>query len=178
MWRTPSNLQDISFWQLGKKPARYAGDTRTTSPSRSLYLYIQTMTSGCGCSVTLAKSVLISWCWSDARIRERAETKPRHQPPVDIGCLTLRPGTGGVSGMTGDTGMTTTMTRVTTTAAAAKMKTMSITVTMTMSVCSLDRVTVLIRVLETLFKVMKNVFFAFHSTCYLIIYLGQRRGQR
>jgi len=38
------------------------------------------MTSGSGYWVTLAKILLISWCWRDARIRERAKTKPRRQP--------------------------------------------------------------------------------------------------
>ena len=37
MWRTPSNLPDISSGQLVKEPACYAGDRRTPSPSRSSY---------------------------------------------------------------------------------------------------------------------------------------------
>jgi len=110
MWRTPSNIPDISSGQVGKEPARYAGDGRTPSPSRSSYLYIQTMTSGCGCSLTLAKILLISWCWSHARIRERAEMKPRRHPPVDIHCSIVRPGTGGGSGMTSEPGTRTTAT--------------------------------------------------------------------
>ena len=55
----------------------------------------------------------------------------------------------------GTTTTTTTTTRVSTTAAAAKMKTMSITVTTTMIGCRQDRVTLLIAVVETLFKVTK-----------------------
>jgi len=155
MWRTPSNNPDISSGQLGNEPARCAGDSRTPSPSRSLYFYIQTMTSGCGCSLTLAKILLISWCWSDARIMERAETKPRCQPRGHIHFSIVRPGTGGGSGMTSEPGTTTTTTRVATTVAAAKMKTMSITVTTTMIGCRRDRFTLLIAVLETLFKVTK-----------------------
>ena len=50
---------------------------------------------------------------------------------------------------------TTTTTRVSTTAAAAKTKTMSITVTTTMIGCRRDRFTLLIAVVETLFKVTK-----------------------
>ena len=102
MGRTPYNTPDISSGQLGKEPARYDGDRRTPSPSRSSYFYIQTMTSGCGYSLTLAKILLSSWCWSHARIRERAETKPRRQPPVDIHFSIVRPGTGGGSGMTSE----------------------------------------------------------------------------
>jgi len=179
MWRTPSNIPDISSGQLGQEPARYASDSRTPSPSRSSYFYIQAMASGCGCSLTLAKILLISWCWSHASIRERAETNPRRQPPVDIHFAIVRPGTGGRSGMTSELGtMRQTTRRVSTTAAAAKTKTMSITVTTTMIGCRRDRFTLLIAVVETLFKVTKYVFFYFHSTSYLIIYLGRRRGQR
>ena len=100
MLRTPSNIPDISSRQWGKEPAHYASGRQTPSPSRSSYFYIQTMTSGCCCSLTLAKILLISWCWSQARIRERAETKARRQPPVDIHFSIVRPGTGGGSGMT------------------------------------------------------------------------------
>jgi len=156
MWRTPSNIPDISGGQLGKEPARYAGDRRTPSPSGSSYFYIQTMTSGCGCLLTLAKILLISWCLSNARIRERAEAKPWYQPPVDIHCSIVRPGTGGGSGMTSEPGTTTTTTTgVSTTAKAAKPKTMSITLTTTMIGCREDRFTLLIAVVETLFKVTK-----------------------
>ena len=114
------------------------------------------MTSGCGCSLTLAKILLISRCWSHAKIRGWAETKPRRQPPVDIHFSIVRPGTGGGSGMISEVGTTTTTTtRVSTTAAAAKMKTMSITVTTTMIGCRRDRFTLLIAVVKTLFKVTK-----------------------
>jgi len=148
-------MTDISSGQLGKEPAGYAGHCWTPSPSRSSYFYIQRMTSGCRCSLTLAKILLITWCWSHARIRERAETNPRRQPPVDIHFSIVRPGTGGGSGMTLEPGTTTTRTRVSTTAAAAKTKTMSITVTTTIIGCRRDRFTLLIAVVETLFKVMK-----------------------
>jgi len=58
--------------------------------------------------------------------------------------------------MTSEPGTTTTMmTRVSTTAAAAKTNTMSITVTKTMIGCRRDRFTLLIAVVETLFKVTK-----------------------
>jgi len=43
---------------------------------------------------------LLMWCWSNARIWERAETKPGRQRPVDIHFSIVRPGTGGGSGMT------------------------------------------------------------------------------
>jgi len=155
MWRMPSNIPDISSGQLGNEPAHYAGDRRTPSPSRSSYFYIQTMTSGCGCSVTLAKILLISWCGSHARIRDRAKTKPWRQPPVDIHFSIVRPGTSGGSGMTSEPGTMTTTTRVSTTAAAAKTKTMSITVTTTIIWYRWDRFTLLIAVVETLFKVTK-----------------------
>ena len=84
MWRTSSNIPDISSGQLGKEAAHYAGDPQTPSPSQSSYFYIQTMTSTCGCSLTLAKMRLISWSRSHTRIRERDETKPGRLPPVDI----------------------------------------------------------------------------------------------
>jgi len=67
----------------------------------------------------------------------------------------VRLGTGGGSGMTSEPGTMTTTTRVSTTAAAAKTKTMSITVTTTMIGCRQDRFTLLIAVVETLFKVTK-----------------------
>ena len=108
------------------------------------------MTSGCGCSLTLAKILLISWCSSHPRIRERADRKPRRQPPVDIHLSIVRPGTGGGSGITSEPG-----TKVSTTVAAAKTKTMSITVTTTMIGCRRDRFTLLIAVVETLFKLTK-----------------------
>jgi len=81
--------------------------------------------------------------------------KPRRQPTVDIHFPIVRPGTGRGSGMTSEPGMTTMTTRVSTTAAAAKTKTMSITVTMTMIGCRGDRFTLLIAVVEILFKVTK-----------------------
>jgi len=156
MWRTPSNIPDISSGQLGKEPARYHGDRRTRSPSPSSYFYIQTMTSGCGCFLTQAKILLISWYWSNASIRERAETKPQRQPPVDIHFSIVRPGTGVGSGMTSEPGTRrTTTTRLSTTAAAVKTKTRLITVTTTMIGCRRDRFTLLIAVVETLFKVTK-----------------------
>jgi len=40
MWRTPSNIPDISSGQLGKKPAHSAGDRRIPSLSRSSHFYI------------------------------------------------------------------------------------------------------------------------------------------
>ena len=86
---------------------------------------------------------------------------------------------GGGSGMTSEPGTTrTTTTRVSMTAAAAKTKTMSLTVTTTMIGCRRYRFTLLIAVVEILFKVTKQVFFYFHSISFLIIYLGRRRGQR
>jgi len=95
-------------------------------------------------------------CWSQARIRDRARRKPRRQPPVDIHFSFVRPETGGGSGMTSEPGTTTTTaTRVSTTAAAAMTKPMSITVTTTMIGCPWDRFTLLIAVVETLFKVRK-----------------------
>jgi len=50
---------------------------------------------------------------------------------------------------------TTTTTRVSTTAAAAKTNAMSITVTTTIIGCRRDRFTLLIAVVETLFKLKK-----------------------
>ena len=47
-----------------------------------------------------------------------------------------------------------------------------------MIVCRRDRFTLLLAVVETLLKVTKEVFFYFHSTSYLIIYLGRQQGQR
>jgi len=156
MWRTPSNIPDILSGQLGKEPARYAGNDRTPSPSQSSYFYIQMMTSRCGCSLTLAKILLISWCWSHTMIRERAETKPWRQAPVDLHFSIVRPGTGGSSRMTSEPGTMTTMTTtVSMMAAAVKTKTMSITVTTTMIGCRRDRFTLLIAMVETLFKVTK-----------------------
>jgi len=156
MSRTPSNIPDFSSGQLGQEPAHYAGDCGTTSASRSTYFFIQTMTSAWSCSLTQAKILLISLYGSHDRIRERAETKPRCQLPGDIHFSILRPGTGGGSGMTAGPGRTTTTTtRVSTSAAAAKTKTISITVTTTMIGCRRDRITLLIAVVETLFKVTK-----------------------
>jgi len=58
--------------------------------------------------------------------------------------------------MTSEPGTTTTTTtRVSTTAEAAKTKTMSIRVTTTMIGCRRNRFTLLIAVVETLFKVTK-----------------------
>ena len=98
---------------------------------------------------------LLMWCWGHARIRERAETKPRRQPPVDIHFSILSPGTGGGCGMTSEPGTKTTTTRVSTPAAAAKTKRMSIPVTTTMITCRRDRFRLLIAVVETLFRVTK-----------------------
>ena len=57
--------------------------------------------------------------------------------------------------MTSEPGTATTTRRVSTTAGAAKMKTMSITVTTTMIRCRQNRFTLLIAMVETLFKVTK-----------------------
>jgi len=57
------------------------------------------------------------------------------------------------SGMTSEPGTTTTTTRVSTMAVAAKTETMSIPVTTTIFGCRRDRFTLLIAVVETLFKV-------------------------
>jgi len=138
MWRTPSNIPDIVSRLLRKEPTRYTGDPLTPSPSQSSYFYTQTMTCGYGCSLTLANILFISWCWSQAKIWERAEMNPQRQPLVGIHFSIVRPGTGGGSEMTSETGTTTMTMRVSTTAAAAKTKTMSITGTMTMSRCSQD----------------------------------------
>jgi len=155
MWRTPSNIPDISSGQLGKEPARYSGDCWTPSPSLSSYFYIQTMTSRWGYSVTQAKILWISWCSRHARMREMAETKPQHQPQVDIHFLIIRPGPSGGSGMTLEPGMTTTTRRVSRMAVAAKTKAMSITVTTTIFGWFRDKFTLLITLVETLFIVTK-----------------------
>jgi len=75
---------------------------------------------------------------------------------VDIHFSIARPGTGGASAMTSEpeTTATTTM-RVLMTAAAAKTKTMSITVTTTLIGCRRDKFTLLIAVVEILFRVTK-----------------------
>jgi len=155
MSRTPSNVPDISSGQLGKELVRYTSHSRTPSSSRSSCFHIQTMTSGCSCSLTLAKILLISWCWSHTRIRERAKTNPQRQPPVDIYFSIVRPGTRGGSGMTSEPPTTTMITRVSMTAAAAKKKLILITVTTTMSGYCWDRFTLLITMVERLFKVTK-----------------------
>jgi len=151
MWRTPANIPDISLGQLGREPEHYAGDCGTPSPSQSSYLYIQKMTSRCALLANPGKDPLDLL----VLVSHHDQGEGRDETPA-LAC-------GGHPffysqawdrwGLSHEIGAgTTTTTRVSMRAAASKTNTMSITVTTTMIGWHRDRLTVLIAMVETLFK--------------------------